>query len=145
MHGTMTRPKAEPYWTACQIISHRGHLIRADVEKADHGTFVPTYVRVKYVKGTKYAQELPLLPGYLIFQTEPDQWSEVANIDGVLDVLADGLVPRRITDDEMSRLTLEHAMGMHNSIQSGYQPRQRNSRRRRRPRPSRSRGKDARS
>lgn len=134
MHGTMTQQKNEPYWAACQIVSHQAHLIRADIEKANHGTFIPTYVRVKYVKGTKYAQELPLLPGYLFFMTEPDQWSEVANINGVLDVLADGLVPRRVTDEEMSRLTLEHAMGMHNNIQSGYQPRKKNSRRRRRPR-----------
>ena len=133
MHGTIDRQK--PYWAACQVFSSEGHKVRAEIEKSDRGAFLPTFVRVKYIGGKKYVQELPLLSGYLFFMTEPSKWGDVPEIEGVLRVLASGNIASRVTDEEMYRLTLDHALGMHNQIQSGYQPHKRNSRRRRRPRP----------
>ena len=76
MHGNIGQKTA--YWTACQILSRRGHFVRSEIEKADHGTFQPTYVKVWYEGGNnRFAQERSLLPGYLFFLTEPNAWSEV--------------------------------------------------------------------
>lgn len=138
MHGTiqLSTEQKPKYWAACQILSHRGHFVRSEMEKTEHGTFLPTYVRVRYVAGKKYVQELPLLTGYLFFMTEGDKWGEVTDINGVCRVLANGTNASRVSDDEMHRLVLGHATGIHNKIESSpQQPRKRNPARRRRPRP----------
>lgn len=135
MHGTIMPKQKEPHWAACQIFSNQVHAVRADIEREEHGTFLPTFVQIKYVGGKKYAQEVPLFPGYLLFKTEPDKWGAIPEIEGVIDVLAHSNIASRITDEEMYRLTVESAMGTHNKIESAYGQRKRNSRRRRRPRP----------
>ena|SRR5579872_5765991 len=132
MHGTLDKPS---YWAACQILSHRGHLVRSDIEKADHGTLLPTFVRVWVKNGARYEKQFPLFPGYLLFQTEPDKWGEVTGVHGVLKVLANCGNASRITEQEISRILVDDFTGIHNRTDAPKETRGRYSRRRRRPRP----------
>lgn len=139
MHGNITN-KSSPHWAVCQILSHRGPRVREEIEKIGHGAFVPTFVKQWYVQGRKFAQELPLFPGYLFFYTDPDKWGGIekrdeTGIEGVFRVLANAGAASRVTDEEMQRLFLDHATGAHNKIEASRDGAGRYSKRRRRPRP----------
>lgn len=125
------------HWAVCQTFSNQIHRVRPEVEKANRGTFVPTYARLWSKGGLPWSSECALMPGYLFFLTEPEAWGEVKNIDGVCSVLTNAGMAGRVLDKEMHRIVLDHAMGAHNRFEGhlSAEPRKRYGKRRRRPRP----------
>lgn len=124
------------YWAICQITSVRAHRVRSDIERAGCGTFMPTYASVSYARGERSACERPLMPGYLFFATDGNDWGKLAAIDGVHRVLTSAGQPGRVNDEDMCRLVLAHATGEHNAVEVAtieyFRPK-----RKRRPRPGR--------
>jgi transcription antitermination factor NusG len=126
------------HWAVCQALSSRVHRVRPEIEKIDRGTFLPTYARVWASGGKLSARERQLFPGYLFFRTEPDNWGEVAAVDGVYRVLTKpGELAARVTDAEMNRIVLDHVSGRHNEVDLSGLEQQRKRRRGRKPRASR--------
>lgn len=137
VEDSVVEPKAAPgpYWSVCQTFSNRVHRVRPEIEKVDRGTFLPTYARHWSKGGLPWSNERQLMPGYIFFRTEPDGWGDVKNIEGVYAVLTNAGRAGRVLDDEMRRLVLDDAMGVHNKIE-GSDPAHRRGSKRRRPRPS---------
>jgi transcription antitermination factor NusG len=144
----------ERFWTVAQTVSKMEHVVRRDIEKADHGAFVPTYARHWSVDGRAYAKECALFTGYVFFMTEADDarreydWAGIPDIHGVYRVPANANgKPHRVRPEEMMRVVLGHAAGDHDEQQPArftkfYNPQkaeQERRRKNRRPRPRRSR------
>lgn len=126
----------ETHWAVCQTFSNRVHRVRPEIEKANRGTFVSTYARLWIKSGLAWSKERQLMPGYVFFRTKPKKWGAVRNIEGVYSVLTNNELACKVMDDEMRRLVVEHATGVHNEIaQAGVEgAKRRYSKRRRRPR-----------
>jgi transcription antitermination factor NusG len=108
---------AHQYWTACQTIGGREHVVRAEIEKANRPAFLPTFVRMWAADGKLSAREYAAVPGYVFFLTNSEDWPPIRAIEGVSQVLtADGKA-KRIADDEMKRIVLQHACGDLNRIE----------------------------
>lgn len=112
-----------PHWTVAQTVSKMEHIVRRDIEKTDHGAFLPTYARHWKVDGRQHSKEYPLLGGYVLFHTHPDNWAGIPDIHGVYRVLAgpntlrpDKRIPMRVSDAEMQRLFLGCALNLHTRI-----------------------------
>jgi transcription antitermination factor NusG len=105
-----------PYWAVCRAFSNRVHWLRPEIEKTNHGTFMPTYVRVWSSDGKLSIRERALMPGYLLFMTKPNLWGEVKNVEGVYEVLANNGKASRVTDTEMQRLVMGHILGNANEV-----------------------------
>lgn len=103
----------ETYWAVCRAFTFRVHRVMPEIEKTNHGTFLPTYARVWSSRGKLSARERVLFPGYLFFQTTPRGWAAVRDVDGVHCVLAQGERASRVKDSEMARMMLDHAMRVH--------------------------------
>lgn len=106
----------ESHWAVCRTFSSRVHWVRPEIEKTNHGTFLPTYARVWSSDGKLSCRERVLMPGYLFFLTTPDTWGEVANTEGVYGVLANNGKASRVSDKEMYRLVMGHVGGWHNEV-----------------------------
>lgn len=136
MHGTIERKS--PHWAVCQVLSHRAPRVREEIEKIGHGAFVPTYQRRRIVAGRLFEKEVPLMPGYLFFLSDPNEWGAIGAIDGVFRVLANCGAASRVSFKEMERMLVDSFVGAHDdkqaTVQDGSQYR-RYSKRRRRPRP----------
>jgi transcription antitermination factor NusG len=130
--------RAKQYWAVCRTFSNRIHWVRPEIEKTNHGTFFPTYVRVWASDGKLSMRERPLMPGYLFFMTEEDRWGEVKNVEGVYEVIANNGKASKVTDAEMHRLVMGHILGDTNEVDlEGLEYRRNQSRRKsRRPRAS---------
>jgi transcription antitermination factor NusG len=109
------------YWAVAQTVSKMEHIVRRDIEKTNHGTFVPTCARFWQVDGRDYSRERPLFVGYVFFRTQADDWAGIPDIHGVYDVLSgpeyvggEERVAGRISDEEMERMVIGHANGSHN-------------------------------
>jgi transcription antitermination factor NusG len=127
---------ASPHWAVCRTFSNRVHWVRPEIEKTNHGTFLPTYVRVWASDGKLSCRERALMPGYLFFMTEPDRWGEVKNVEGVFDVLSNNGKASRVSDREMCRLVMGHLSGDFNDIDmTGLERLAEKQRRRRNRRP----------
>lgn len=132
---------SESYWAVAQTVTTMEHVVRREIEKTDHGAFVPTYARHWKIDGRQYAREFPLLGGYVFFLTKSDDWAGIPDIHGVYDVLANAdRSAKRVTDAEMTRLVLGHAKGIHNRTDAPrftkyYRPPTRSKRNSRKPRP----------
>jgi transcription antitermination factor NusG len=109
-------PGDEPYWAVCRAFSNRVHWLRPEIEKTNHGTFMPTYVRVWSSDGKLSIREKAMMPGYLFFLTKPNLWGEVKNVEGVHDVLANNGKASKVTDAEMQRLVMGHILGEANEV-----------------------------
>lgn len=100
----------EAYWAVAQTVSKMEHIVRREIEKANHGTFLPTKARFWKVDDRDYSKEWPLLGGYVFFKTHSDDWAGIPDIHGVYRVL------HRVKADEITRLMVSHAAGEHNEI-----------------------------
>lgn len=112
---------AEQYWAACRTVPGREHIVRAEIEKTERGAFLPTFARSWISDGKISARESVLMPGYVFFKTDAQGWGGVSAIDGVHDVLSystadDRHLAKRVSDQDMLRLTLGHATGDYNRI-----------------------------
>lgn len=125
---------AEQYWAACQTITGREHVVRAEIEKMDRGAFLPTYVRSCVKDGKLSAGERAAVPGYVFFRAGHDDWAPVQDIDGVIGVLSNGYRAMRISHEDMARMVIGHAVGSHNRFEAPAPARDR--RKSRKPRPS---------
>jgi transcription antitermination factor NusG len=105
-----------PYWAVCRMFSNRVRWVRPEIEKTNHGTFMPTYVRVWASDGKLSMRERPLMPGYLFFMTDSKTWGEVKNVDGVYEVVSNNGKASKVTDDEMQRLVIGHIFGHTNDV-----------------------------
>lgn len=129
------------YWSACQVMPGREHVVRAEIEKGERGAFVPTYARAWFADGKVSAGERAAMQGYVFFRTRENDWGSVADIDGVQRVLTmeNGDRPRlakRVSDADMARMVIAHATGQHNRIEACiYTGKPKERQRRRRPRP----------
>lgn len=125
------------FWAVAQTVSKMEHIVRRDIEKADHGAFVPTYARHCKVDGRLYSKECPLLTGYVFFRTRSDDWAGIPDIHGVYSVLRSRVLP-----EEMTRIVLSSALNRHTEIAQPrytkyYRPSDRPKRKSsRKPRPS---------
>ncbi|RZN19477.1 transcription termination/antitermination NusG family protein [Bradyrhizobium sp. Leo121] len=129
----------QSHWAVCRTFSSRVHWVRPEIEKTNHGTFLPTYARVWASDGKLSCRERALMPGYLFFMTDPDGWGDVANVEGVHAVLANNGRASRVTDEEMRRLVLGHILRDYDEINlDGLEraPREQKRRRRTRTKPS---------
>lgn len=105
----------ESYWTVAQTVSKMEHLVRRDIEKANHGAFLPTCARFWKVDDRQYAKERPLFGGYVFFLTKPDDWAGIPDIHGVYRVPVNpNGKPMRVSVEEMARVMIGHAAGDHN-------------------------------
>lgn len=140
----MTEIPTQGYWAVAQTVSKMEHIVRREIEKTNHGAFVPTYARVWTVDGKRYVKEHPILSGYVFFATNADDWAGIPDIHGVYNVLTyPNRAPKRVSEKEMARLVLVHATGAHRvEIAPRYtkyyrgempKPRQRKSSRKPRP------------
>jgi transcription antitermination factor NusG len=134
---TKTDNSNKTYWAVCRTFSNRVHRVMPEIEKTNHGTFLPTYARVWSSGGKLSARERVLFPGYLFFQTKADGWAEVSEIDGVDGVLAHGERASRVTDAEMVRMVISHATREHDERDTTGLERATRRKRYRRPRQSR--------
>jgi transcription antitermination factor NusG len=129
------------YWAVAQTVTKMEHLVRRDIEKTNHGAFLPTYARHWKIDGRPYVKEYPLMGGYVFFLTEADDWAGIPDIHGVYDVLANpDRSPKRVTELEMARLVMGHAKGIHNRTDPAkftkyYRPAPTRKRNSRKPRP----------
>lgn len=113
----------ESYWAVAQTVSKMEHIVRREIEKTNHGAFLPTYARHWKVDGKRYSKEVPLLGGYVLFHTTEDDWAGIPDIHGVYSVLAgpnsirpDKLIPMRVSDAEMRRLLMGCALNNHTRL-----------------------------
>lgn len=127
------------FWAAVQTVSKMEHLVRRDLEKTNHGAFLPTIARHWWVDGKRYSKERPLFTGYVFFRTDGKDWAGIPDIHGVYRVL-----PCRIADSEMKRLVVGHICRDHDETREPrytkyYRPPiiDRRQQKRRRPRRSR--------
>lgn len=132
------------YWAVAQTVTKMEHLVRREIEKTNHGAFLPTMARFSKVDGRDYVKERPVFGGYVFFLTHPDDWAGIPDIHGVYDVLATAdNTPKRVSDEEMARMVIGHAAGLHNETAAprytkyfrGERPKQ--VKKRRRPKPGR--------
>lgn len=129
----------EPHWAVCRAYSHRVHIVRSEIEKTDHGTFLPTYAKVKASDGKLFCRERPLMPGYLfVYLPNPGRWTDVKNVYGVFDMISNNGGASKVTDAEMHILVMDHILGAQNDINlEGLERIPATRRRNRKPRPSR--------
>jgi hypothetical protein len=113
----------ESYWAVAQTVTKMEHIVRRDIEKTNHGAFLPTRARFWAVDDREYSKETPLIGGYVFFLTKPDDWAGIPDIHGVYRVLSAvaidhtgeaKLKPCRVSELEMARLVVSHAAGDHN-------------------------------
>lgn len=110
----------EAYWTVAKTFSGMENLVRHDIEEAGKGAFLPSYSVTRIRRGRKIAARRPLIPGYVFFQTAPDDWGNVGSIKGVFGIVVDGEgIPSRVHSLEMHRLMIENAEAKHNRIEFG--------------------------
>lgn len=96
------------YWAVAQTVSRMEHLVRREIEKTNHGAFIPTVVRHWWVDGRRYTKERPLFTGYVFFMTDGGDWAGIPDIHGVYRVL-----PTRVDDGAMKRLVIGHICREH--------------------------------
>lgn len=131
-------------WAVAQTVTKMEHIALRDIEKTNHGAFVPTYAKHWKVDGRQYSKEYPLLHGYVFFLTKPDNWAGIPDIHGVYRVLSTvDWTPCRVTEKEMARLVMNSALNRYAEIAPPrytkyYRPSERPKRKSsRKPRPSR--------
>lgn len=102
----------EGYWAVAQTVSKMEHIVRREIEKANHGAFLPTRARHWKVDGRQYSKEYPVIGGYVFFMTSGDDYAGIPDIHGVYSVLSnpDGSA-KRVHPKEMVRMMLAHASG----------------------------------
>ncbi len=127
------------YWVACYTDVAAEKRARDGIEALDRGTFLPTFAKIYSVGARRKAFERPILNRYLLVALngrDDEAWSQIKHVEGVHDVLTNFGVPCRVSDQEVIRLMLAHAMGDYNTIQPrAVSGRYRRSKRRRaRPR-----------
>lgn len=134
---------AEQYWAACRATPGREHVVRSEIEKINRGAFLPTFARTWVSDGKVSARETALIPGYVFFRTDAEGWGVVKSIEGVQGVLTydsgdEKRIAKRVTDDEMTRLVLDHATGDCDLIEAQIriEPLRNSHNSSRRPRPS---------
>lgn len=127
------------FWAAVQTVSKMEHLVRREIEKTNHGAFLPTCARHWLVDGRRYTKERPLFTGYVFFRTTGEDWAGIPDIHGVYRVL-----PARVEDSEMKRMVFGHICRDHDETMTPrytkyYRPPPINERRQKRRRPRKSR------
>jgi transcription antitermination factor NusG len=111
----------ERYWTVAQTVSKMEHIARREIEKTNHGAFIPTFARSQKVDGLENRKEIPLFTGYVFFMTEADDirgeydWAGIPDIHGVYSVPCNpNGKAERVTDKEMLRMFMGHIRGRYN-------------------------------
>jgi hypothetical protein len=120
---------AEAYWAVAQTVTKMEHLVRRDIEKTNHGAFLPTCARFGIVDGRRVETERPMIGGYVFFLTSGDDYAGIPDILGVYRVLTDAHNGNaiRVPALDMRRLVLSHATGegnetMHPRYTKYYNP-----------------------
>lgn len=109
------------YWAACYTDVAAERKARDGIEALNRGTLLPTFAKVDLFGGQRKAFERPILARYLfiaLHSKDDEAWSQINHVDGVQRVLVNENKPARVSDQEIIRLTLAHAMGDCNVIQT---------------------------
>jgi transcription antitermination factor NusG len=100
------------YWAVAQTVSTMEHIVRREIEKANHGAFVPTYARHAVVDGRRTTKEHPRFVGYVFFHTDGEDYAGIPDIHGVYGVLRSvSGKASPVTGKEMHRMVVAHAAG----------------------------------
>jgi transcription antitermination factor NusG len=109
------------YWAVAQTVSTMEHVVRRDIEKTNHGAFLPTYARHAVVDGRRHTKEHPRFTGYVFFYTSGNDYAGIPDIHGVYGVLRSACGKASpVTGDEMRRLMIEHATGAEETLAPRY-------------------------
>ena len=109
------------YWAVAQTVSTMEHIVRREIEKANHGAFVPTYARHAVVDGRRTTKEHPRFVGYVFFHTSGDDYAGIPDIHGVYGVLSTATgKASKVTTAEMTRMMLTHATGEAETLPARY-------------------------
>jgi hypothetical protein len=110
------------YWAVAQTVSKMEHIVRREIEKTNHGAFLPTCARHQQIDGRQHSKERPVIGGYVFFYTTGRDFAGIPDIHGVYNVLTcapDMDTPdrppsaARVQPKEMVRLMVDHASGEH--------------------------------
>jgi transcription antitermination factor NusG len=100
------------YWAVAQTVSTMEYIVRREIEKTNHGAFVPTYARHAVVDGRRTTKEHPRFVGYVFFHTSGEDYAGISDIHGVYGVLSTATgKASEVTAEEMHRMTISHATG----------------------------------
>lgn len=109
----------ERYWTVAQTVSKMEHIARREIEKTEHGAFLPTFARHQDVDGRMHAKECPLFTGYVFFMTDGEDWAGIPDMHGIYSVPANpNHRAQRVRESEMFRLVIGHAGGHYNRTEA---------------------------
>lgn len=109
------------YWAVAQTVSKMEHIVRREIEKSNHGAFVPTYARHAVVDGRRSTKEHPRFTGYVFFHTSGEDYAGIPDIHGVYNVLSSACGKASpITVDEMKRIVMSHAAGDTETLPARY-------------------------
>lgn len=133
----------EGYWAVVQCVTKMEHIVRREIEKTNHGAFLPTYARHWKVDGRQYSKEHPVIGGYVFFKTGGRDYAGLPDIHGAYRVLSDAVdgsaIP--VAPHEMVRMMVAHASGQHDKTLEAkytkyYRPPSSSRRKSRKPRAS---------
>lgn len=136
------------YWTAAYTKPSTERKVQKGIEELGFGTFLPTFARGWYdIRARRIkAREYPLCTRYIfVCLDENSKWGRINNVDGIDRVMTSSRLgfeeknPIRISEREVARMMLSHAMGEHNQIQArsangAFSGKRKQKKRRRRPR-----------
>ena len=108
-------------WFVVYVMSRKEIEIKREIAALGFDVFYPVMSRVKIRRGRRIIINDPLLPGYLFahFDREKDDWGKIEDINGVLGILKNGLLPCRIPDLAITRLRQAEAAGLFDYTKPG--------------------------
>lgn len=109
------------YWAVAQTVSKMEHIVRREIEKTNHGAFLPTYARHALVDGRRLVKEHPRFTGYVFFYTSGDDYAGIPDIHGVYGVLSSACGKASpVSVEEMHRMVMCHASGDNETMPARY-------------------------
>jgi len=102
-------PVGRAWFVAC-VLTGREAKVSAEIKSLGFSTYIPTERKKRCGK----VLIAPLFPGYVFikFDRERDDWGAIDHIDGVLGVLKNLDLPRRVADRDIARLQCAEAAGV---------------------------------
>lgn len=108
-------------WFVVCVMGRNEHEIAREVDGFGFGAFYPVMSRSKVKRGRRVIINDPLFPGYLFahFDREKDDWGKIEDINGVISILRNGLLPSRVPDNAIEHLRNAEAAGVFDYTKPG--------------------------
>jgi transcription antitermination factor NusG len=91
-------------WFAVRVKSNREQVVASIAQNKDFKAFVPLYHCRRRWSDRFKSVELPLFPGYVFCQLDPDQRFPILTIPGVLHFVGIGKMPIPVDDSEIEAI-----------------------------------------